>query len=539
MAELVLVLGGTRSGKSAVAESLVAATPAVVYVATGTTTDAEMAERIAAHRARRPPRWTTVETADPAVAVRDAPPGSAVLVDALGSWLAGRMTALGLWTRADVAAWEPDGERVRMRILAEVDALCRAASAHDGGPVVVVAEESGLGVVPTGAGTRRWLEVAGEAKQRLAAAAGRALLVVAGRALDLREVTTPLLRCAGPHGDTMVPEGALDFAVNVHTVAPPAHIRQALDAALDRAGRYPDGDATHEAVAARHGRPADEVLVTAGATEALHLLARVVRARAAVQIHPSFTEPEAALTAAGVPVRQTFRHAEDGWRLDPYAVDADADLVVLGNPNNPTGTLDEPDRVAALCRPGRITVVDEAFMDFVEDEPAHSLAGRRDLPGLVVVRSVTKLWGLAGVRAGYLLGPGELVARCAAARPPWATSSLALAAVEACACDDAYRRNVAAQIAADRARLARDLAALPGVTVHPSAANFLLVRVPDGPGIHATLLDRGIAVRPSTFPGLGLDYLRVAVRDSTTNAVLVDALAAALAAVLAAVLAAP
>ncbi|MGH8903280.1 MAG: Rv2231c family pyridoxal phosphate-dependent protein CobC [Egibacteraceae bacterium] len=529
MAELVLVLGGTRSGKSAVAESLVAAAPAVIYVATGATTDAEMAERIAAHRARRPPGWTTVETADPAVAVQDAPPGSAVLVDALGSWLARRMTALGLWTQRQVAPWGPDGGRGRATILAEVEKLCRAATAHDGGPVVVVAEESGLGVLPTGAGTRRWLDLAGEATRRLAAVADRALLVVAGRALDLPAVTVPPLRSARSHGDTMVPEGALDFAVNVHTEAPPAHIRQVLDAALDRAGRYPDDGAARAAVAARHGRPADEVLVTAGACDALHLLARVVRARVAVQVHPSFTEPEAALLAAGVPVRRTFRRADQGWRLDPDAVPADADLVVLGNPNNPTGTLDDPGRVAALCRPGRVTIVDEAFMDFVEDEPALSLAGRRDLPGLVIVRSVTKLWGLAGVRAGYLLGLPGLVARCAAARPPWATSSLALAAVQACARDDAYRRRVVTEVAAARAGLAAALAALPGVAVHQSAANFLLVRVPDGPRIHAALLDRGIAVRPSTFPGLDPDHLRVAVRDPKANALLVHALAAVLA----------
>ncbi|MGH8910516.1 MAG: Rv2231c family pyridoxal phosphate-dependent protein CobC [Egibacteraceae bacterium] len=533
MADLVLVLGGTRSGKSAVAESLVAGASRVVYVATGTVSDAEMAERIAAHRARRPRCWQTVETSALAAAVTAAPPGSAVLVDALGLWLAGRMGAHGLWTSDEVAPWGAEGARAKAAILAEVDALCAAAAAHDGGPVVVVAEESGLGVVPADASTRRWLDLAGDAKARLARHAARTLLVVAGRPLG---VSAPYSVKGGwvgevgvvphtpVHGDRMVPEGAIDFAVNVHGDAPPPHIRVVLDAALDRAGRYPDEAAARAAVAARHGRPEAEVLVTAGATEAFHVLARVVNARAAVGVHPSFTEPEAALRAAGVQVSYVLRRAGQGWRLEPSEVGPDADLVVVGNPNNPTGTLDDPERVAALCRPGRVTLVDEAFMDFVADEAAYSLAGRRDLPGLVVVRSVTKLWGLAGVRAGYLLGPAGLVARCVAARPPWATSALALAAVQACAGDEAYRLRVAGDVARARSRLAADLRALDGVTVFDGAANFLLVRVPDGPRVHTALMGQGIAVRPSTFPGLGPDYLRVTVRDPATNAVLVGAL---------------
>ncbi|HEV8653567.1 MAG TPA: bifunctional adenosylcobinamide kinase/adenosylcobinamide-phosphate guanylyltransferase [Actinomycetes bacterium] len=512
MAELILVLGGTRSGKSAVAESLVAGADGVrspvVYVATGSAGDAEMAERIAAHRARRPPGWRTVETQDPAAAVRAAPPGSAVLVDALGLWLAARLDA------------EPGV------LLAEVDALAAAAAAHHGGPVVVVAEEAGLGVVPAGAATRRWLDLLGEAKQRLAAVAARTLLVVAGHPLTVSPPTPAEAAggyAPGVHGDRLVPEGALDFAANVRGPTP-AHVRQALDRALDLAAGYPDDAAGRAAVAGRHRRPAGEVLVTAGATDAFHVLARVVGARLACMVHPGFSEPETALRAAGVPVTYAFRAAAQGWRLDPTAVDDRADVVVVGNPNNPTGTLDDAERVAALCRPGRVTVVDEAFMDFVEDEPSWSLAGRRDLPGLVVVRSVTKLWGLAGVRAGYLLGPAGLVARCAAARPPWATSTLALAAVEVCAGDERHRRQVAREVAAAREALAAGLRALPGVTVHHGAANFLLVGVPDGPAVHAGLLERGVAVRPPTFPGLGPDHLRVAVRDEEANRLLVKTL---------------
>ena len=100
--------------------------------------------------------------------------------------------------------------------------------------------------------------------------------------------------------------------------------------------------------------------------------------------------------------------------LDPAAVAAGADLVVVGNPNNPTGTVDPAETLAALAAPGRVLVVDEAFMPFCPGEPA-SLASRADLPGLVVVRSLTKLWAIPGLRAGYLLAHPAWPPRCAAA----------------------------------------------------------------------------------------------------------------------------
>ena len=133
-------------------------------------------------------------------------------------------------------------------------------------------------------------------------------------------------------------------------------------------------------------------------------------------MHPSFTEPEAALRAAG--------HAVDRVVLDAAVrrwceVPDDADLVVVGNPTNPTGVLH--DLAAAVPARAASTVVDEAFLDAVPGEPG-SLAGRGDLPGLVVVRSLTKTWALAGLRVGYLLAAPELVAALREAQPLWAVS---------------------------------------------------------------------------------------------------------------------
>jgi histidinol-phosphate aminotransferase len=308
-------------------------------------------------------------------------------------------------------------------------------------------------------------------------------------------------------------------------------LRERLVAALDRLGRYPsvqEDAAARAAVAARHGRDPAEVLVLSGTAEGFALLPALAPRLAAV-LHPSFTEPELALRAAGVPVRRV--PTDSGYRLRPDRVPADADLVVLGNPTNPTSVLHPAEVVRGLARPGRVLVVDEAFADAEPGEP-QSLATDRDTPGLLVLRSLTKTWAIPGLRAGYALGAAELLARLAAPRPPWPVGGLVLEAVRACSTPAAVAeaRLAAAQITAHREWMVNRLAELPGVRVHqPASAPYLLLQVPGGERIRTVLRQAGIAVRRAdTFPGLTADHLRVAVRPPEVAARLVDGLRAAL-----------
>ena len=335
------------------------------------------------------------------------------------------------------------------------------------------------------------------------------------------------------HGDVDATPGLLDFAVNVRGEAPPRWLRDRLAAALDGLARYPSAEhdaAAREAVAMRHGRRPDEVLVLAGSAEGFALLP-ALRPRLAAVVHPGFTEPEAALRAAGVPVTRVLTDAADGHRLRPDAVPPEADLVVVGNPTNPTGVLHPAASLRALRAAGRIVLVDEAFADAVPGE-AESVADDR---GFVVFRSLTKTWALAGLRAGYALGVPAVLERLAAPRPPWPVSTLALEAVIACSAPTAVAEadRAARDLKRRRTEQAAALAAVPGVTVLPGRAPFLLLRLPDGrgEGVRGALREAGIAVRRcDTFPGLGPDHLRVAVRDADAVARLVAALSAVLAA---------
>ncbi|MEV5433034.1 Rv2231c family pyridoxal phosphate-dependent protein CobC [Streptomyces sp. NPDC052701] len=326
------------------------------------------------------------------------------------------------------------------------------------------------------------------------------------------------------HGDAEVrDDGAalVDLAVNVRADTPPGWLREVLAASLDGLAAYPDGRAARAAVAARHGLPADRVLLTAGAAEAFVLLARALKVRRPVVVHPQFTEPEAALRDAGHTVDRVLLREADGFRLDPGAVPQDADLVVIGNPTNPTSVLHPAATIAALARPGRYLVVDEAFMDAVPGE-REALAGRTDVPGLVVLRSLTKTWGLAGLRVGYVLAAPETVAELERAQPLWPVSTPALAAAEACVGPRALAEaaHAAHRIAADRAHLVAGLgefAPLGLRVVEPADGPFVLVRLPGAAAVRRRLRELGFAVRRGdTFPGLGGEWLRLAVRDRAT-----------------------
>jgi len=522
---LRLVIGGTRSGKTAHAERLARSTGlAVRYVATADATDPAMADRIRAHEARRPESWTTVE-AGPRLTEALAGAGCiCVLVDGLGAWIAGALHRAGAFEHPDQGMLD----RVSREVLAQVDDVAHAADAA--AVAIVVAEQAGEGVLPPDAASRAWLDMLGEATQRLAARATRVELVVAGRALTVAGSPEPTgIEALRLHGDRDVRPGDADHAVNVLAGGPPDWLRATLRGALEHdASLYPDERGAIAAIAALHARDPDEIVPTNGAAEALWLIPAALRPTLAACVHPGFTEAEAALRAHGVPVVRVLREQGRGFALDPAAVPVDADLVVVGNPASPTGTLDPASALLALRRPGRVLVVDEAFMDLVPGEPATLV--RDSLEDVIVVRSFTKVLAIPGLRAGYAVAAAPLARRLRHVRPPWSANALALAALAAAASRPDALAAIAARSAAEREDLERRLATA-GVRTWPSAANFCLVEVADGPAVIAALRERRIAVRSAaSFPGLGAGHLRITARAPRDNERVVAALAEAVSA---------
>ena len=319
----------------------------------------------------------------------------------------------------------------------------------------------------------------------------------------------------------------LDFSASINPLGMPDEVRAAAVAALADASHYPEIDAAPlcTALATFHDLPPGHFLPGNGSTPLFFLFARTLRPRRALLVEPAFGEYRRALELAGTTIDRFPLDPATAFALDPAALLAAlhpaTDLVLIANPGNPSGTGYAPQLLldlATALRDRALLAVDEAFVDFC---PEHSLIARIAAgDNLYIFRSLTKFYAIAGLRAGYLAGPAEGIARLAAAAEPWSLSTPALAASLACLAADDFRARTLAAVPVLRQDLAAGLAAL-GFTVCPSVANYLLAHCPAGTTalpLAARLAEEGILIRTcDDFYGLDESYLRVAVRTAEEN----------------------
>ncbi len=318
---------------------------------------------------------------------------------------------------------------------------------------------------------------------------------------------------------TGCPEGELlDFSANINPLGPPEWLRPLISSQLSMLQHYPDPHCTAlvEAASERYGVDRGEVIAGNGSTEILYLLTRVVRKSHALIPVPSYGDYAKAALQAEMQI-QTLPSIDP---LPEESLTADT-VVFLGHPNNPTGTLFPVDslRTLAANHPSTLFVVDEAFGDFVED--LDSLTQKRPA-NVIVLLSLTKIFAIPGLRTGCAVGDPDLIRRLLELQPPWSVNSLAQAVSTAALKDHEYVRRTRAYVTHERERLFAGLGAIPGISVYPGRANFLLATL-DRAGMDAVALaeqtlSQGVAIRTCTsFQGLDARYFRVAVRTTDEN----------------------
>ncbi|WP_224959980.1 threonine-phosphate decarboxylase CobD [Geomonas subterranea] len=340
----------------------------------------------------------------------------------------------------------------------------------------------------------------------------------------------------------LAPERIIDFSASINPLGMAPGVREALTASLDRLLHYPDKGAAElkQALAAYHGVDSSSIAVANGSTELIHLLPRTFPGRKALVVAPAFAEYALALERAGWQVDYFLLAPDDDFVLRlpelAHALGAGYDMLFLCNPGNPAGNLLPQREVAGvidLCREsGTFLVLDEAFIDFCEEESAkHLVLGN---PRAVLLRSMTKFFGIPGLRLGYAIAAAETVAQIVAQQDPWSVNTAAQVAGIASLADAEYCRRTRSYVDGERVRLAAALADIPGLRVFPGRANYLLVRIlregVTAGVLRKALLAKGMLIRDcSNFQGLDQSFFRVAVRLKEENDLLLRALAAELA----------
>lgn len=330
----------------------------------------------------------------------------------------------------------------------------------------------------------------------------------------------------------------VDFSSNMNPLGPPEGVNRTLQTYADVIGQYPDPAVRglRRKLAEKHRIDEQSIVIGNGAAELIDLAVRALQPKLTALAVPCFDEYGDAVRKIGGAVHEIRLNADNGFLLDRSGeqleeIAQSGALFMLGSPNNPTGRLVDPGLVRSLLEKGASVIVDEAFMDFVPEEPEFSLiqeATRHER--LFVIRSMTKFYSIPGIRLGYIVGMPRSLSGLRRLQVPWSVNSLAQLIGEAVLEESDFARRTLDWLERERPWLAGRLESL-GFEAVPSSANYLLARIPREAEISASMLQlemgrRGVLIRDaSRFPGLDHTYIRVAVKLREQNERLVNTLA--------------
>jgi threonine-phosphate decarboxylase len=331
------------------------------------------------------------------------------------------------------------------------------------------------------------------------------------------------------------PEKLIDFSVNTNPLGAPPILEQQWGHWLEHVYDYPDPHA-HELkqlLAEQEQLSMTQILAGNGAAEIITLIARFLSGKNVLIIQPAFSAYETACKQSGCHITY-FKMKSPDWKLRMDDLDAElenTDAVFLCQPNNPTGVSINEQTVGRLIQrcdeTETLLIIDEAFYDFAMT-PQTAIQRIRDTGNLLVLRSLTKMYNIAGLRLGYLAGNDVLIRQIAAFQPDWSVNALAQQAGIACIRANAHAGQTRSYIAEERRRLFTFLQ--KNRFEHtPSTVNFYLLRDPQAETgeLFIFLLGKGIVTRHTyNFPGLDGTWLRAAVKTKEENNQFMEALTA-------------
>lgn len=331
-----------------------------------------------------------------------------------------------------------------------------------------------------------------------------------------------------------IPEHLIDFSANINPLGPPRELRQKWSDFYEKITDYPDPNASslREMIADKEGIPSDFVLMGNGGAELITLMGRMLTRKNVVIIEPAFSEYEKACRANGCHIVH-YQAEEPSWQPleeELFACLKNMDAIFLCNPNNPTGVVYSREFITRLlneCRSNEVLlVVDEAFHDFQSQyDHLTPLLGKYE--NLIILRSMTKMYAIPGLRLGYVLASSAIIQGLAESQPHWSVNALAMEAGIECLKDANFVEDSALYIENERKKLFTFFENF-GFAYSPSRVNFYLLRDPeheDQYPFFEFLLHKGIVPRHTfNFPGLEGRWLRFAIKGEKENRRLLEVL---------------
>lgn len=329
------------------------------------------------------------------------------------------------------------------------------------------------------------------------------------------------------------PERLIDFSANINPLGPPPSMKEHWGEFFHRISDYPDPHAAvlKARIAELEGIKEEQILIGNGGAELIFLLGRMLAGKRVFIVEPAFSEYETACSINGCEI--DYFYLTEDWGLNLEGLKKrlpEADALFLCNPNNPTGVYFSRTLVQELLqectKENCLLIVDEAFYDFVIEYEA-LVPLLKESKHLLILRSLTKMFAIPGLRLGYAMSSQEIIERLAAQQPQWSVNGLAQAAGVLCLAEGDYMKRTAQFIAGERERLFsffRD-----HHFVHtPSKVNFYLLQdatMEEQYPLFEYLLQKGIVPRHTyNFPGLEAKWLRFAVRSHEENNCLLEVL---------------
>lgn len=332
----------------------------------------------------------------------------------------------------------------------------------------------------------------------------------------------------------------LDFSSNMNPLGPPPSVER-IFAEEWRKGivRYPDPASRElrQRISEVYRIPVECILAGNGAAELIDLAVRVLQPKVTGLVRPSFSEYEEAVRKYGGDIRDIQLSPENGFLPDCQTLDRHLDacsLLFLGHPNNPTGRLLDTDLIRYLMDRDKPLILDEAFIDFAENEEEVTfIREAASSDRLFVIRSMTKFYAIPGIRLGFVVARPDWIEAMGRLQVQWSVNFLAQRIGTEVLGDSRFASETKHWLREERAWLVSRLASIGCQTV-PSDTNFLLFRLPkEAPftikDLQTAMGRKGVLIRDaSLFPGLDSSYGRVAVRLRAENARLADTMKAAM-----------